>query len=783
MKKPFYKHKIKFSILLIFIILWLFCLPKSLFSDPISTVVESSNGTLIGARIAEDGQWRFPQLDSVPEKFKQSVLLFEDEHFYNHPGFNPVSILKAIKHNLTKDTRRGGSTITQQVIRLSRKNKRRNYLEKVIEVFLATRLEAGFSKDEILTLYASYTPYGGNVVGLETASWRYFGIPANELSWGQAASLAVLPNAPSLIFPGRNEQALLLKRNRLLKKLFQKDKIDEITYELAVAEPLPKKPLPLPNIAPHLTERAKKEHGGERVSSSLDYNLQQQVNRIANQNYQRLKNNEIHNLAILVMDVSSRKILAYLGNSPTSKEHDNYVDILTKKRSTGSTLKPFLFASLLHEGRLLPKALVEDIPTVINGYNPKNFNKNYSGAVPADRALSRSLNVPAVRLLQEYGLQKFYNNLNDLQFKGLDKSAGYYGLPIILGGAESSLIELTQSYASLASTLNYFNTNSSVYRSNEFQSASYLLNEQINFGKDQFQAPVLNAGSIYHTFKAMQEVNRPEGEENWQFFDESQPIAWKTGTSFGFKDAWAVGVTPEYAIGIWAGNADGEGRPGLTGITAAAPILFDVLQILPKSNWFEIPFDDLKPLEVCIKSGYRASIYCDHKTENQMPINGLKSKTCPFHEQLALDQNEVFQVTANCYPLENIKFKSWFSLPPVIEYYYATANPDYQKKPVYSNDCNTYIKTPMAFLYPKKNEIILVPKNLGNKTSEIILKLAHQQPNSEVFWYLDDTFINTTSSFHELIINIKPGNYLLSVVDDKGNRIQQQLKVDLASKN
>lgn len=775
------KNKIKLLLFGAVFLVWLFCLPKQLFTAPTSTVVTSADHLLIGARIAYDGQWRFPKLESVPDKFEKCILLFEDEYFYKHPGFNPISIAKALKHNITKNSRRGGSTITQQVIRLSRKNKSRTYFEKLIEVFLATRLEARHSKKEILNLYATHTPYGGNVVGLETASWRYFGISATELSWGQASALAVLPNAPSLIFPGKNDTILKNKRNRLLKKLYDHNYIDETTYELALAEPLPKKPIPLPNHAPHLTERVKKAHEGKRVVTSLDYELQKQTNRIAHQHHKRLKRNEIHNLAIVVMDVDSRKILAYVGNSPTTKAHGNYVDIITKKRSSGSTLKPLLFASLLHEGKLLPNALVEDIPTVINGYHPQNFNKKYLGAVPADRALSRSLNVPAVRLLREFGLQKFYNKLESLNFNSLDKPASHYGLSLILGGAESSLMELTQTYASLAATLNHFTQNSSTYRTNEFQNASYLKNEALNFGKQQFSPPVINAGGIYHTFKAMFEVNRPEGEENWQFFNSSQPIAWKTGTSFGFKDAWAIGVTPKYAIGIWAGNADGEGRPGLTGITAAAPILFDVLQTLPKSGWFETPFDDLTPLKVCGKSGYRAGLYCEEALEIQAPKNGVQSKTCSYHQQLNLNESESFQVHADCYPLEKIKFKNWFTVPPIVEYYYSVSNPNYKREPAFLNGCSTDKRMAMEFLYPKKNETILLPKTLGNKKTDVILKLAHQRRESEVFWYLGDVFIGNTKEIHELVFNTLPGSYELTAVDDQGNRIQQEVLIQMAS--
>ena len=782
-KRLLKKHRIKLSVLGILFLIWLFCLPKELFTAPTSTVVTSADNVLLGARIADDGQWRFPKMDSIPERFKQSILLFEDEYYYRHPGFNPISIFNAIKHNLTKETRRGGSTITQQVIRLSRKGKSRTYFEKIIEIFMATRLELRHSKKEILKLYATHTPYGGNVVGLETASWRYFGIPAHELSWGQSATLAVLPNAPSLIFPGRNENLLLSKRNRLLDKLLAKGIIDGTSHELAILEPLPKKPLSLPNLTPHLTERIKKEHSGKRIKSSINRQFQSHANNIATAHHQRLKSNEIHNLAILVLDVETREVVAYVGNSPGGKANGSYVDIITKNRSTGSTLKPFLFASLLHEGQLLPDALVKDIPTVINGYNPKNFDKKYSGVVPASRALSRSLNVPAVRLLRSYGLQKFYNKLQKANLKSIDKPASHYGLALILGGAESSLWDVTKTYASAASVLNYFTENSSTYRTKEFVEPSYIFGQEQDFGAEQYEAPIFSAGAIYHMTKALQEVNRPEGGENWQFFNESQPIAWKTGTSFGFKDAWAVGITPKYAIGIWAGNADGEGRPGLTGITAAAPILFDMLDVLPKSGSFQEPFDDLVQIETCKKSGYIASSFCEETETKLQPINGNKTQQCPYHQQIVLDKSEQFRVNTACYPLENMSYKNWFSLPTGIEYYYATSNTNYKTLPPYLDGCSTLENQLMEFIYPKKNEIVLLPRDLGNSSTEVIFKLAHQRPETPIHWYLDDIYIDSTTDIHELIYTAKPGQYLLTAVDANGNRIQQELELQTASGN
>jgi len=776
------KHKFKLSVVFVVFLVWLLCLPSQLFKTRTSTVVESREGIMMGARIADDGQWRFPKIDSVPHRFEQSILYFEDEYFYSHPGFNPVSIAKALWQNITTDFRRGGSTLTQQVIRLSRKNQKRTYFEKLIEIFQATRLEAGNSKDEILNLYASHAPFGGNVVGLETAAWRYFGIPASELSWGQSAALAVLPNAPALIFPGKNETILKQKRDRLLLKLFQKNVIDKTTYELAIAERLPGKPMPLPEIAPHLTEKSRIEHPGKRIQTTIDLSLQQKTNRIVKEHHFQLKQNQIHNLSVLVLDVNTKEVLAYVGNAPTTKEHNNYVDIIDKNRSTGSVLKPILYSALLDAGELLPNMLVADVPTTVNGYSPENFDNTYNGAVSASVALSRSLNVPAVRMLREYGLQRFYNRLHDVKLSSIDHPADYYGLSLILGGAESSLWQVTNAYAGLASTLNYFNSSSSEYRPHEFTEPIYVKNKKANFGKKQPNPSVFNAGAIYEAFTAMKEVNRPQGEENWSFFSNSHPIAWKTGTSFGFKDAWAVGVTPKYAIGVWVGNADGEGRPGLTGIEAAAPVLFDVLEVLSStSKWFATPYDELTEAEICQKSGHLANVFCTETVSEFIPKNGLKTEPCPYHQKVFLNTSQTARVNSSCYELSEMKQKSWFALPPIMEYYYAPLHPEYKPLPAFKNDCLQEGENMMEFIVPKKNETILLAKDFNETTQELIFKLAHRDPERTVYWYLDSEYIGSTETFHEISVLIKPGAYLLTATDAQGNEVKQHIKIALAT--
>lgn len=765
--------------LLIMFAIWFFCLPKQLFNDPTSTVVESKEGFLLGARIANDGQWRFPKKDTIPYRFEQCILHFEDEYFYRHPGFNPISIAKAFYQNLSSKKRRGASTITQQFIRLSRKNKKRTYWEKIIELAQATRLEARLNKKEILSLYASYAPFGGNVVGLDAAAWRYFGVAAKDLSWGQSAALAVLPNAPSLVFPGKNETTLKEKRNYLLKKLYDKGIIDETTFSLAILEALPKKPVPLPNIAPHFVEKLKKEMPGKRIQSTLKINLQKKLNQIANIHHSQLSQNQIHNLSILVLDINTRHVVGYVGNAPKTKENA-YVDIVERPRSSGSLLKPFLFASILHSGEMISNTLVADIPTSINGYTPKNFDRSFSGAVPVNRALSRSLNVPAVRMLYSHGLQRFYNKLKRIKIKNINKPSNYYGLSLILGGGETSLWEMTNAYAGLASTVNYFNASSSEYRTQEFTEPIYILGTPIDFGEVSMKPPVFNAGAIYETLNSLKETNRPEGEENWSFYNEAKPLAWKTGTSYGFKDAWAVGVTPDYAIGIWVGNADGEGRPGLTGIQSAAPILFDVLKTLEtKKRWFEIPYDELIKENICTKSGHRAGLYCTTTRADWIPKSGQKTPICPYHRQVILDKEKNYRVNSDCSSLEATYTTNWFVLPPAIEYYFAPLNPEYKTLPPWHPNCLGYGEQLMDFVFPKDQEKIILPKDFDEEVNEVIFKLAHRNPDATVFWYLNATYIGKTEHFHEMAIVPKPGAYTLTAVDQDGNKIATQVEIEV----
>lgn len=765
------------GLLCIAVLTYMFCLPKDLFKGACySTVMTDRHGELLGARIAEDGQWRFPPSDTVPEKFAVAITEFEDRWFRVHPGVNPVSLVKAAWRNISAGhVVSGGSTLTMQVIRLSRQRER-TVGQKIIECILATRLELRCSKDEIMALYAAHAPFGGNVVGLEAASWRYFGKPSSELSWGEAATLAVLPNAPSMIHPGKNREQLKSKRDRLLKRLAQRKKIDEETCLLACAEPLPDEPLPLPQYTPHLMDLLSKaqetvprreagttsgstilQNGAiqgvrmdnGRIESPIDIALQKRVDNILERWNNELSRSGINDLAAVVIDTRSGEILAYCGNTGYgSGREGSQVDILQAPRSTGSILKPLLYCALLQDGEILPKTLLPDIPVNINGFSPQNFDMQFYGAVPADEALARSLNVPAVHMLRRYGVPKFYSLLKDAGMTTLTRPAEDYGLSLILGGAEGKLYEITTIYAEMARRL-------------------------LRGGNDRT--------SLWWTMEALKEVNRPD-EMDWRMVSSVRKVAWKTGTSYGFRDAWAVGVTPEYAVGVWAGNADGEGVPGLVGARTAGPVMFDIFNILPPTGWFEAPvYGEYAEAEVCPESGCLKGPYCPTCDTLHLPKAALRSAPCPYHKPVTLTADGRFRTTAGDMGAKTINM---FLLPPAMEWYYRQHHPEYTALPprkpgTVRND--NFI--PMEFIYPENGSTIIIPRQLDGSLKGIVCNLAHSTPGEKVYWHLDNSYLGCTQYIHQMTVSPLPGPHIITVVDSSGNSLSIRLTITRNSTN
>lgn len=744
------RHKTGSALLLIFAVLsifYWFSLPRKLFRDiPYSTVVTDRNGELLGARIADDGQWRFPPSDSVPERFTKALIMFEDRAFRYHPGVNPAAIARAVRQNMQSGhTVSGGSTITMQVIRLSRGNRERTIWQKIIETTLATRLEIRCSKDEILALYAAHAPFGGNVVGLGAAAWRYFGRPADELSWAEAATLAILPNAPAMIHPGRNRDALKQKRDRLLSRLCEKGIIDSLTYTLSCEEPLPEAPLPLPQYAPHLTEWHCKYAKGRTTETSIDLGLQKRVAQTVERWHDEFTRAGINDLAAIVIDIHSGEIVAYCGNAGYGSGRPGCeVDAVRAPRSTGSILKPFLYCALLQEGEILPKTLLPDIPVNINGFSPQNFDRKFYGAVPADEALARSLNVPAVHSLRKYGPAKFHSLLKEAGMTTLTRPASDYGLSLILGGAEGTLHDITFIYAKMAAIM-------------ASDSQDGLMGHSRKSGKRDQEAgrqwpdiesfPFKDRMAIYCTFEALKEVNRPD-EMDWRLISSVRKVAWKTGTSFGFRDGWAVGVTPDYAVGVWVGNAQGQGSPGLTGARTAGPVMFDIFNLLPSSGWFDMPrYGEYITAEVCRRSGHLKGMYCEECDTVMLPKAALRSGPCPYH------------------------IPSVFVLPPAMEWYYKEHHPEYSPASALRRGSFAADNGPMEFIYPENGSTIMLPRQLDGSEGEAVFHLAHSDSEATVFWHLDNHYVGSTRFIHQLSIHPSPGRHTCTTVDGKGNSL------------
>ena len=761
-----------------FMVIMLTPLPAPLFQDPYATTLWSQEGNLLDARIGADEQWRFPPSDSIPNKLEIAVRLFEDEYFYRHPGVNPLSIARAIQQNIEAGKIvSGGSTLSMQTVRLAFKNQKRTYGQKALEILASLKLELLYSKEEILRTYLDHAPFGGNLVGVNAASYRYFGRPPAGLSWAEIATLAVLPNSPGTVFPGRNHTALQTKRNRLLDKIAARGFIDADQCFLAKEEPLPSQLIPLPRRANHLLGRSIAEgHGQKHIQSSLNARLQTQVTRLVNEHSKSLQANEINNAAALVLEIATGEAKAYVGNATLDGNHGQFVDVITAPRSPGSLLKPILYAAAIDEGLILPGQLLPDIPVFYRGFAPKNFDKEYRGAVPANDALVSSLNVPFVHLLWEYGYEKFHHKLRSLGYQSLTQAPSHYGLSLILGGSETSLWEISSIYAGMVRAYKAYwdRPYRSGYSSQDYHANTYLTREETagNLGPDG----LFKVGSLHYTFESMSQLQRPYEEAGWEYFQSSRKIAWKTGTSYGFRDAWALGFNDNYLVAVWAGNADGEGRPGLTGVSAAAPLLFDIFRLLPGGLTLEETFGE--PSHVCTLSGMLASDLCQSTKVFGLPQNLTYNQHCIYHQQVSLNQERTGQVNSSCYEIANIQKENWFVLPAVQAWYYQKYHPSYKKLPAFLSHCE-YADPNRSFglIYPRDFTKVRIPKEQDGNKGQAIFEATHRDPGSLIYWHLDDQYLGTTHRNHQMGIQATSGVHLLTLVDELGTEIRQRFEV------
>jgi penicillin-binding protein 1C len=768
--------------------------PETWLPQAVSTVVLDREGTLMGAYPARDGQWRFPAPDSLPRKLETALLATEDHRFYWHFGIDPVSVWRALRQNLSKGrVVSGGSTLTQQLARQCVNERlgpsKRSWLRKAMEAVVAISLEVRLSKREILILYATHAPFGANVRGMETASWRWFSKPFGQLSWGQAAALAVLPNSPSRVHPGRSREVLAAKRARLLHRLQVSGAISAEGLALALSEPLPDAPRALPQVAPHLSQFLR-THGEGCWKTTLDGKLQDDVTRLAREGLKELEQQEVHGLAAVVIqtsDTGEPVVRAWLGNAQGEDKPGGQVDAVLAPRSPGSALKPFLYGMLLDRGDLLPNEWLLDIPTRLGDLRPENADGICHGVVPASEALWRSLNIPWVRALRDLGADPFLQWLRKAGLSHLFRPADDYGMALAVGGCETSLLELAGLYVALgnggvASPVLLGSTDGRALRMAGPAAAwtphRDLRSSHASFlqGNPPYKRQILSKGASWLVLDALSHAGRSDEEAWWRAFAHSRPLAWKTGTSFGNRDAWAIGVAPGWVVAVWAGNPSGEGRTGLWGVRSAVPLMFRIFSLLPqKQEWFAMP-GDLVPVPVCLQTGARATASCSTGTV-QTPANGRNAKPDHWHQMLHLD-SAGFQVDGDCEPPSRQIHREALVLPAVVDELWRRDHPDAPRLPPRRSDCFVAQGSgSLEILYPENGALVRLAKGMTGQ-QKLVLEARHRSRTSAVRCFLDRTDLGVSDRFLTWSVSPDPGEHEFLCTDEEGNQARSRFTVD-----
>lgn len=750
------------AIFITFVIWLLIPFPSPFFGADYSTVVVDENSQILKVFLNDDEQWCLPpsKNDDIPLKLEKAVLTYEDRYFYKHPGINPVSLLRALYQNITsREIISGASTITMQVARM-RKPKKRTCFNKLREMLQAVKMECHYRKNEILKMYLDHAPYGGNIMGYQAAIHRYFGKIPDQLTWSEAATLAVLPNAPGLISPTANRQKLILKRNILLKKLYKSGLIDIETFHLALLEEAPDEIIPFEDDAPHLSRRLKLRFPGEDIIvTTLQKEVQVEASGYTARHLEYMNQYGIRNGCAIIAETGSGKVRAYVGSQKFFDENSQgQVDGIVAPRSAGSILKPFLYALAIDEGIILPQTVIKDIPTYYDAFSPANATESFDGIVTARDALTRSLNVPAVRLLNIYGVFPFYTFLKNAGIQTLFRSADDYGLPLIIGGAEVTAWDMVRLFRGLA--------NGGVFE------PLAILEKSEDFNRSGMVS-LISEGSCLLTLEMLKDLRRPGAEFYWKQYQNQYPLAWKTGTSYGHKDAWAVGVNPEWTIAVWVGNFDGEGNKNLSGAGSAGPLLFQIFNSLPHDpdlSWFEKPEMHFIDVELCAETGFLAGEQCRKKIVAKAPRFMKPLRICPYHEGVFMDKDNQFAVCSQCwqkgyhqtsvlvYPADVIQCLCQKGIPP-------------EMIPPHNPQCSALREhKDLQILYPYDNAILWIPRDFNLKYQEVVFRAAERYAFRKVYWYLNDKYLGTTSGNHVITAHMPVGWHEVFVIDEDGNK-------------
>ena len=703
-----------------------------------SQIVLDRKGVILSVFLNDKEEFHLKYDGEIPETLKTAVINYEDKKFYSHLGVDYPRIVKSFFNNLFGGKKMGASTISMQVVKALEPAKR-TYFNKLIEIVKAYKLENEFSKEEILKIYLNNAPYGSNIVGYSTAIKMYFNKNVNDLSYAEASLLAVLPNSPGILNLKKNNDKLEAKRNRLLKTLLDRNLIDERQYKFSLLEKFPTKIYYYDKKAPQFSIFLKNKYKDKIIKSTLDYKLQKKMEQIVFEYSSSMKNIGINNAAVLVLNNKTKEVLAYVASQDfNDKKNNGEIDGLQAKRAPASLLKPFLFALSIDEGLIVPDSIYPDVPIYFGNFYPKNSNNKFTGMVRIEEALTKSLNIPFVKLLSDYGVDKFYYFLEDND-KYPESSFDKFGLSLILGTREMRAVDIAKLYMGLA---NY----------GEISDLKYVLDEEQPKTHKGF-----SKGASYITLDTLTRVVRP-GNEN--LYTRERPISWKTGTSYGMKDAWSVGVSPDYTVLVWLGNFNQKPIFSLSGVETAGNLLFRIFNVVDlHSKTFEKPVNDLKEIEIDEKTGYRKFYEVESKKVSY-PKDAKLLRISPYYKKIFVDENNIEIDSRNSNFDKRIE-------KIVIEYPIEVAN-YYFLNGVKENKS-------VKIAYPSQDLKIFVPRDFDGY-KKISVKLYN--PNNEfVYWYIDESYIGFSNE-SEKFLELDAGEHKLTIVTEDGKTDEVKFKIN-----